>query len=160
MQRGLRPAPERTIVARVWPAYAGFVGLAINPFGGLLFAIPYAKLVIGMSPWIAALVGVPLAYVQVIVVDLLFTTLQRVGWWNRLIERRRTPRVERLASSPHMFWILAAFGAFMGPWLVMAVMRYARVPQRRIAIPILISLSWNAAGIALASVYAPRLLPR
>jgi hypothetical protein len=57
-----------------------------------------------------------------------------------------------------MFWIIAAFGAFMGPWLVMAVMRYSKVPQRRIALPILISLSWNAAGIALASVYAPRLL--
>jgi hypothetical protein len=144
----------------MWGAYLGFVGLAVNPFGGLLFAVPYAKLVLGISPWIAAVVGVPLAYVQVVVVDLFFTTLLKFDWWHRLIQRRRTPRLERIVSSPHMFWLIALLGAFMGPWLVMAVMRYAQVPQRRIALPMLISLSWNAAAIALATIYAPRLLPR
>ncbi|HEY1955625.1 MAG TPA: hypothetical protein VGH28_08430 [Polyangiaceae bacterium] len=144
----------------MWAAYAGFLVLAINPFGGLVFAIPYAKAVLGVSPWIGALVGWPLAYVQVIAVDALFETLKRIPWWQRLIERKRTPRLERMTSSPYMFWLIVLFGSFVGPWLVMAVMRYANVPHKRIAVPMALSLGWNAAGIALLSVYAPRLLPR
>jgi hypothetical protein len=144
----------------MWAAYAGFVVLAVNPFGGLLFAIPYAKAVLHMSPWCAALIGWPLAYVQVIAVDLLWKTLSRIGWWQRLIERRRTPRLERMASSPSMFWLILLFAPFAGPWLVMAVMRYANVPHRRIALPMALSLGWNAMGIAFIAAYAPRLLPR
>jgi len=144
----------------MWVAYAGFVALAVNPFGGLLIAIPYAKAVLDVSPWCAALFGWPLAYVQVLFVDVLWKTLSRIGWWQRLIERRRTPRLERIASSRYMFWMLVLFAAFLGPWLVMAVMRYAKVPHRRIAVPIALSLGWNAMGIAFLSVYAPRLLLR
>ncbi len=144
----------------MWPAYAGFVALAINPFGGLLFAIPYAKVVLHMSPWLAALIGVPLAYVQVAFVDLLWTTLKRIGWWERLIERRRTPRLTRMASSPYMFWMILAFGCVLGPWLVMAVMRYAKIPHRRIAVPMALSITWNAVGIALLSIYVPHWLPK
>jgi hypothetical protein len=144
----------------MWLAYAGFVALAVNPFGGLLFAIPYAKAVLDVSPWWAALFGWPLAYVQVLFVDVLWKTLSRIGWWQRLIERRRTPRLQRMVSSRYMFWMIVVFGAFVGPWLVMAVMRYANVPHRRIAAPIALSLGWNALGIALLSVYAPRLLPK
>lgn len=143
----------------MWIAYGGFVALAINPFGGLLIAIPYAKGVLGVSPWLAALVGWPLAYVQVVFVDLLWKTLRRIPWWERLIERKRTPRLERMASSPYMFWMILAFATFLGPWLVMAIMRYANVPHRKIAVPMALSIGWNAAGIALLSVYAPKLLP-
>ncbi len=144
----------------MWAAYAAFVALAINPFGGLLFAIPYAQTVLHRSPWLAALVGWPLAYVQVVVVDLLFETLRRIPWWQRLVERKRTPRLERMVTSRYMFWMIVMFGAFLGPWLVMAVMRYAGVPHRRVAVPMALSLGWNAAAIALVSVYAPRLLPK
>lgn len=143
----------------MWAAWTGFVVLSINPFGGLMFAIPYAKAVMGLSPWIAALIGWPLAYTQVLVVDIFWVGLNKWGWFHRLVERKRTPRLERIASSKYMFWIIAAFGCFIGPWLVMAVMRWARVPHRRIAVPLLISLAWNAAGIAFLTVYAPRLLP-
>jgi hypothetical protein len=144
----------------MWAAYAGFVVLAINPFGGLLFAIPYAKAVLHMSPWWAALIGWPLAYVQVLFVDILWVSLSRIGWWQRLIVRRRTPRLERMISSKYMFWLILFFAPFAGPWLVMAVMRYANVPHRRIALPMALSLGWNAMGIAFVAVYAPRLLPR
>ncbi len=143
----------------MWLTYGGFVALAINPFGGLLFAIPYAKAVLGVSPWVAALVGWPLAYVQVLVVDVLWRTLHRIPWWGRLIERKRTPRLERMASSPYMFWMILAFGTFLGPWLVMAVMRYSNVPHRRVALPMALSIGWNAAVVAFLAVYAPKLLP-
>jgi hypothetical protein len=144
----------------MWLAYAGFVALAVNPLGGLMVAIPYAKLVLGMSPWCAALLGWPLAYVQVLFVDVLWKTLSRIGWWQRLIARRRTPRLDRIVASRYMFWMIVAFGCFAGPWLVMAVMRYANVPHRRIVAPMALSLGWNAMGIAFLSVYAPRLLLR
>lgn len=144
----------------MWAAYAGFVALAVNPFGGLLFAIPYAKLVLHVSPWLAALIGWPLAYVQVVLVDVLFATLSRVGWWQRLMERKRTPRLQRLTTSPYMFWLILLFGTFIGPWLVMAIMRYAGVPHRRIVLPMALSLGWNAAVIAAVSIYAPKLLPQ
>lgn len=142
----------------MWVAYAGFVALAINPFGGLLLAIPYAKAVVGMSPWWAATVGLPLAYVQVLFVDVLWEVLQRIDWWRRLVERKRTPRLERMASSRYMFWLIVVFAPIVGPWLVMAVMRYANVPHRRIALPMALSLGWNAMGIAFLCVYAPRLV--
>jgi len=141
-------------------AWVGFVALAVNPFGGLLFAIPYAQAVLGVSPWWAALIGWPLAYVQVLFVDVLWKWLSRIGWWKRLIERKRTPRLERMAASPYMFWTIVLFGTFLGPWLVMAVMRYANVPHKRVALPMALSIGWNALGIAIVSVYAPRLLPR
>lgn len=144
----------------MWVAWIGFVALAINPFGGLVFAIPYAKVVLHVSPWIAALIGWPLAYVQVLAVDVLWKTLSRWAWWQRLVERRRTPRLERMASSRYMFWLILFFAPFLGPWLVMAVMRWAHVPHRRIAVPMALSLGWNAMGIAFLSIYAPRLLPR
>jgi len=140
--------------------YAAFVALAINPFGGLLFAIPYAKAMLGMSPFVAALIGVPLSYVQVLAVDWLWQWLSRIDWWRRFIERRRTPRLERMTSSPYMFWLVLVFAPFFGPWLVMAVMRYANVPHKRVALPMALGLAWNAMGIALVTLYAPRLLPR
>ena len=139
-------------------AYAGFVALAVNPFGGLLFAIPYAQTVLHASPFFAAAVGWPLAYVQVAVVDGLWETLNRMAWWRRLIERKRTPRLERMAASPSMFWLILLFGCFIGPWLVMAVMRWAHVPHRRVIVPMALSLGWNAMGIALLAAYAPRWL--
>jgi len=143
----------------MWVGWTGFVVLAVNPFGGLLFAIPYAKGVLHVSAYLAALAGWPLAYVQVVAVDGLWEFLSRRGWWQRLIERRRTPRLERLAASPTMFWTILLFGSFLGPWLVMAVMRWAKVPHRRIVVPLALNIGWNALAIALAATYAPRLLP-
>src|SRR5678816_2932563 len=99
-------------------SWLGFVILAVNPLGGLLFAIPYAATVLHVSPWLAALLGWPLAYVQVAFVDVMWTTLARWPWWARLIERKRTPRLERMAASENMFWLVLVFGTILGPWLV------------------------------------------
>ncbi len=144
----------------MWATWVGFVLLAVNPFGGLVFAIPYAQAVLHIPAWLGALIGWPLAYVQVLFVDLLWKWLSRSERWRRLVERKRTPRLERMASSPYMFWLIVVFGSFVGPWLVMAVMRYANVPHRRVAVPLALSLGWNAAAIALIATYAPRLLPK
>ena len=141
-----------------WIAWLGFVVLALNPFGGLLIAIPYAQNVLHVSPWLAAAIGWPLGYVQVLFVDVLWSTLSRWSWWERVVQRRRTPRLERIASSTYMFWMVLAFGSFFGPWLVMAVMRYAKVPHRRIVLPMVLNLAWNALAIAVVSLYAPRLI--
>ena len=136
----------------------GFLALALNPFGGLLLAIPYAQAVLHVSPWLAAVAGWPLAYVQVALVDVLWSWLSRIEWWRRLIERKRTPRLENMTSSPYMFWLILVFGPFLGPWLVMAVMRYANVPHRRVAVPMALGSGWNAMGIAFLCAYAPRVL--
>jgi hypothetical protein len=144
----------------MWAAWTGFVILAINPFGGVLFAIPYAQGVLHISPFLAAAMGWPLSYVQVLFVDLLWHVLWRWERWQRLIERKRTPRLQRMASSRSSFWLILLFGAFVGPWLVMAVMRFSNVPHRKIALPLALSLGWNSFGIALLSNFAPRLLPK
>ena len=143
----------------MWAAWTLFIVLAVNPFGGLLFAIPYAQTVLNVSPFLAAALGLPLAYVQVLFIDLMWNTLCRIDGWKRFIERKRTPRLERMATSKSAFWMIVLFACFLGPWLVMAVMRYANVPHRRIAFPMALSLGWNASVIAILATWAPRLLP-
>jgi xanthosine utilization system XapX-like protein len=140
--------------------HLAFVAMAINPIGGLLIAIPFAVLKLDYPPWLALLAGVPLAYVQVLVIDLGWTTLARWPRWSSWLERRRSPRVNRLVESRGSFWLTLLLSPLIGPWLVMAFMRYARVPQRRVALPILLGLSWTGTLITLATVWAPRLLPR
>lgn len=144
----------------MWAAWSGFFVLCVNPFGGLMFAIPYAYGVLHLSPWLAAIIGWPLSYVQVVVVDLFWNALWKIAWWRRLIERKRTPRLERIAASKTMFWSVVAFGCFLGPWLVMAVMRLANVPHRRVGPALALSLLWNAALIAFLTLYVPQLLPK
>jgi hypothetical protein len=140
--------------------FLAFAAMAINPIGGLLVALPFAILKLDYPPWFALLLGVPLAYVQVIAVDLAWSALTRTSWWNNWLERRRSPRIQRLVESEGGFWLTLVFAPLIGPWLVMAFMRYACVPQRRVALPILLGLSWSGGLIALASVFAPRLISR
>ena len=137
-----------------------FATLAVNPVGGLMVAIPYAVLRLGYPAWITVLAGVPLAYVQVIVVDLGWTSLGRIGAWTRFLERRRSPRVERLIAARGGFWITLVCTPLLGPWLVMAFMRYAQVPQRRVALPILLGLGASATVLALLCVFVPRFFDR
>ncbi len=137
-----------------------FVTLAINPIGGLLVAIPFAVLKLGYPAWIAVVAGTPLAYVQVLVVDLGWTWLARIPGWHRFLERRRSPRVERLVAAQGGFWLTVLLAPLIGPWVVMAFMRYAHVPQRRVALPILLGISVGATAIGLACAFAPDLLPR
>jgi hypothetical protein len=133
-----------------------FVLLAANPFGGLLVAIPFAVLKLHYSMWRATGVGAPLAYLQVAAVDAGWSLLARIPGWRRFLDRRRSPRVGRLVASQGAFWITFFATPLLGPWLVMAFMRYAQVEQRRVALPILASLACTAVALAWACVLAPR----
>ena len=75
-------------------------------------------------------------------------------------ERRRSPRVERLVAARGGFWLTLVLAPLIGPWLVMAFMRYAQVPQRRVALPILLGILGSASFVALACVFFPKLLGR
>ncbi len=136
---------------------AAFVMLAINPFGGLLVALPFALLKLGYPVWLALALGVPLSYVQVLAIDLGWSLLARLPWWHRFLERRRSKRIERLLASRGAFWLTVLLAPLIGPWLVMAFMRYAQIPQRRVALPILLGQSWNAAAIAGCCLFLPYL---
>jgi hypothetical protein len=132
-----------------------YIVLAINPLGGLLLAIPMAMLTLQYPLWLAVATGVPLAYVQVTVVDAAWTQLMRLGWWHRLLERRRSPRIERLMESGGAFWPIVVLTPLVGPWAIMAFMRYAHVPQRQVALPIFLGLTWIAVVIAVACIVVP-----
>ncbi|MFT3843223.1 MAG: hypothetical protein QM723_39935 [Myxococcaceae bacterium] len=129
-------------------ALVQFALLAANPVGGLLVAVPYALVRLDFPAWATVLAGAPLAYLQVVAVDLGWGLFDRFPAWRRLLEKRRSPRVERLLQSRGGFWITFVAAPLIGPWLVMAFMRYAQVPQRRVAAPILLSLLATAAVVA------------
>lgn len=136
----------------------GVILLAIEPFGGILAAIPIGILALG-HPWWAWLLAAPLlAYVQVPVVDLCWDLLLRWPWWNRLLERKRSPRIERLMESGGAFWPVFVASPLVGPWVVMAFLRYAHVPQRRAAAPILLSMLAVTVVVVAACVFVPESL--
>ncbi len=130
------------------PGDLAFATLAANPVGGLLIAIPFGMLKLHYPGWLTVVAGVPLAYLQVPAVDAAWSVLHRAPWWQGFLERRRSPRVEKLLASRGGFWITFLAAPFLGPWLVMAFMRYARVPQRKVALPIVLALAATAAVIA------------
>jgi hypothetical protein len=133
-----------------------FMLLAANPVGGLLVATPFAVLKLHHPVWLATLVGTPLAYLQVAVVDLTWSVLTRWPAWNRFVLARRSRRVERVVASGGAFWVTFLATPFVGPWLVMAFMRYAQVPQRRIAVPVLCALACTAFAIGWMCELVPR----
>jgi hypothetical protein len=133
-----------------------FAALAANPVGGLLVAIPFAMLRLHYPIWLSIVAGAPLAYLQVLVIDLTWSVLARAPAWGRFLERRRSPRVERLLASRGGFWITFFATPLIGPWLVMAFMRYAHVNQRRVALPILAALTCTAAIVAVLCTVVPR----
>jgi hypothetical protein len=122
-----------------------------------MIAIPYAMLRLHAPGWLPVLVGLPLSYVQVLVVDGAWSVLAAWPPWHRFLERRRSARVERLLARRGSFWATAVAAPVIGPWLVMAFMRYANVPQRRVALPMLFGLGVNAIGIAAVCHFVPRL---
>jgi hypothetical protein len=138
----------------------GFVVLSINPVGGVLISIPLAVFTLKWSPWPAAALGAPLAYVQVLVVDLFWDGLHRWGFFRRQLERARSPLAERLLNSHGAFWPTLLIAPVIGPWLVMSLMRYARVPQKHVGPPILLGLFLWCFLIAAACRFAPALVRR
>jgi hypothetical protein len=139
---------------------AAFAALAANPVGGLLVAIPFAILRLHYPVWLAVLTGVPLAYLQVLAVDGAWGLLDRLPWWRRLLQTRRGAWVGRLIDSRGGFWVTFVASPIVGPWLVMALMRYTQVPQRRVALPIFLSMAVFATGLSLACVAAPQLFAK
>jgi hypothetical protein len=137
-----------------------FIAMAINPIGGLLVALPFAILELGYRPWVALVIGTPLAYVQVIAVDLSWSALARIPWWNRWLERRKSPRIQRLIDSRGGFWITMVTAPLLGPGLVMAFMRYAHIPHRRVAVPIFLGIASGAIVLTGICVFVPRLFAR
>ena len=133
-----------------------FLALAANPAGGLLVAVPFAILRLHYPAWLAVAASFPLAYLQVPAVDLGWSLLVRVPAWGRFLARRRSARIERLVAARGAFWVTFFATPFLGPWLVMAFMRYAQVPQRRVAAPILCALAVTASAVAGVCELIPR----
>lgn len=134
-----------------------YVVLAINPIGGLLAAIPFAIFKLGWPAWFVVATGVPLCYLQVFVVDLGWSGLEQWGFFQRLVERTRTRAkwAQRLLASRGSFWVTFGATPFLGPWMVMALMRLAGVPHRHIALALALSLLTTSALLAGACVYVP-----
>lgn len=132
-----------------------FALLAANPVGGLLIAIPFAVLQLDYAPWLTVVLGVPLAYLQVFVIDLSWSRLERLGWWQRLLQKSRGKWAQRLVQSRGAFWITFAATPVLGPWLVMALMRWIGVPQRRVALALVTSMLTAATVLATLCVFVP-----
>jgi hypothetical protein len=137
------------------PLDLAFYSMAASPVGGLLVAIPFAILKLHYSVWRAVALGVPMAYLQVLVIDAAWSLISRWGAFERFLSRQRSPRVERLLAARGGFWVTFLATPFVGPWLVMALMRYAQVRQRRVILPIGLALAVVATGIGVLCVTVP-----
>lgn len=117
-----------------------YIGQSINPIAGLLVSVPWAILKMHYPLWLVVVSGPPLAYLQVIAADLSWTYLRRVTYVRNLLEKKRSPRVEKLLASRGHFIPVMIATPLIGPWLVMLVMRYANVSQREVVAPIMLAL--------------------
>lgn len=133
----------------------GYVILSIQPFGGILASIPLAILALDYPWWLALLTAPALAYLQVPIIDLAWSLLERWPWFQRTLERKRSPRIERLLAGGGAFWTTFGAAPLVGPWVVMAFMRYAHVPQRRVALPIYLSMLAVGIVATALSVFVP-----
>ena len=50
-----------------------------------MIAIPFGVFKLHYPGWLTVVAGVPFAYVQVIAIDLAWSWLSRLGWFNRLL---------------------------------------------------------------------------
>jgi hypothetical protein len=132
-----------------------YLGLGVSPIGGLLASIPWGMFEMHYPAWLVIASSPPMAYVQVIVIDALWSSFQRSSYFRRLIEGKRSPRVEKLLASRGSFWATLLATPLVGPWVVMAFMRYAQVPQRKVALPMLLSLLVVSAFFTAMCVYVP-----
>ncbi|MCI0669095.1 MAG: hypothetical protein L0Y64_01400 [Myxococcaceae bacterium] len=129
--------------------------VAFSPVGGMVAAIPLGMLAFQMPTWQVWLLGVVSAYAQVVAVDLAWSGLERLQWWRRLLERQQSPRLRRLLSAPGAFWPTVVLVPIVGAWVVMGLMRYAGVPQRRVAVPILVGLALFATVLCAGCALVP-----
>ncbi|MET0284214.1 MAG: hypothetical protein ABW352_07080 [Polyangiales bacterium] len=144
----------------MWHFVVLFVIACVNPFGGMFVAMPLALFKLEWPAWLACVLGIPLGFVQVIAVDLLWGRLQAWPWWVQLIEKRRSPKLTALLAREDATLWLAVFGVWAGPWLVTALTRYSGHPMKRVALPLLFGITYVAIGTALVCLYAPAMLPK
>jgi hypothetical protein len=144
----------------MWHYVVLFVIACVNPFGGMFVAMPLAVFKLEWPAWFACVLGIPLGYVQVVAVDLLWGRLQAWPWWIQAIEKRRSPKLNALLARDDAKLWLAVFGVWAGPWLVAAITRYSGHTVKRVALPLLFGITYVTIGTALACVYAPQLMPK
>jgi hypothetical protein len=142
----------------MWSYVVLFVLACINPFGGMFVSMPIALYKLEWPPWFACALGIPLAYVQVVVVDVLWERLMAWPWWVRLIEKRKSEKLTDLLARDNAKIYLAIFGVWAGPWLVMAVARFAGHTRGRVALPLLFGITYVTIGVAAVYKLAPQLL--
>ena len=109
-------------------------------------------------PWLAVVLSVPLAYAQVIVVDVLWERLIAWPWFREMIEKRRSEKLTNLLARDDAKVWLAIAGPWAGPWFVTAVARFAGHSVGRVALPLLFGLTYIAIGTAAVCKLAPELL--
>lgn len=136
-------------------AFLAFALLAANPIGGLMVAIPFAVFSLDYAPWLTVVTGVPFAYLQVLVIDASWNRLERLGWWQRLLKKSRGKWADRLVQSRGAFWVTFVATPVIGPWLVMALMRWVGVPQRKVALALAASMVTAASVVAALCAYVP-----
>lgn len=124
----------------------------------MFVAIPIALFKLEWPAWFAVLAGIPLAYVQVIVVDQLWERLMTWPRWVALLERRRSEKLTNLLARDDARLWLALLGVWFGPWLVAAFARFSGHPVRRVAGPLLFGITYVAIGTALICKLAPQFL--
>lgn len=138
-----------------------FLLTAFSPIGGMTAAVPLAILAFGFHGWSAAAVGVVAAWTQALVVDVAWRSLERRGWWQRWIARQRAGWAgRRLRFADRLFWPVLLLTPLIGSWVVMALVRLMGVPQRRIALPMVLSLSLLGVALVLLCEHAPQLMMR
>lgn len=134
-----------------------YVGQSINPIAGLLVSVPWAMLKMHYPLWLVLVSGPPLAYIQVIVADWSWSYLRRIRYVRNILEKQRSPRVEKLFASGGQFIAVFIATPLVGPWLVMLVMRYANVSQRQVMMPIMLALLFVSATLGILCLVVPRL---
>lgn len=132
-----------------------YITLSMSPVGGLFASIPWAVFKLDYPLWLIVLTCPPLTYVQVVVVDLAWTQLSRWGRVQRMLEGKRSPRIEKLLGSGGAFWPVLLATPVLGAWVVMAFMRFAHVRQRQVALPIFLALTGVTLAVAVACYLVP-----
>ncbi|MDB4987923.1 MAG: hypothetical protein JWN04_3101 [Myxococcaceae bacterium] len=141
----------------MWSNIAIFVLAGLNPFAGLFMAVPFAIFKMEWPPWLAVVTAVPLAFAQVIVVDVLWERLIAWPWFRGVIEKRRNEKMTNLLARDDAKLWLSILGVWAGPWLVTAFARFAGHSVGRVALPMLFGLTYIAVGTAAVCKLAPQL---
>lgn len=137
-----------------------FVLSGLNPFGGAFVAIPIGIYKLGMAPWLAVALTIPLVYAQVIVVDLAWDRLLAWPAWLRFLEKRRSERLERILARRDAGLWLALLGPWIGCWLVTAAARFGGHRQSKVALPLLIGITYLGVITGAICTFAPEWLPK